>query len=80
MFLMSIFNSESRRSGTDRRKSNISESIGNERRNNTDRRKNGDRRSVIGRRAGVYYRLSDDNNDIVEKIILSLESKNWSNW
>lgn len=80
MFILSIFNRESRRSVTDRRKSNINESIDNERRSNTDRRKNGDRRSDIGRRAGVYYKLSENENDIVEKIILSLESKNWANW
>jgi hypothetical protein len=80
MFSIGIFNSESRRSGIDRRQSNVNDSSGNEKRGYTDRRSNEDRRSNTGRRAGVYYEVTDEHRDIVEKIILSMESKNWANW
>jgi len=80
MFSISIFNSESRRSGIDRRQSNLNDLSGNERRGCKDRRINEDRRTTTGRREGVYYKITDEHRDILEKIILSLESKNWANW
>ena len=79
MFSISIFDSESRRSGTDRRKHDAGAFNGTERRG-TDRRRTGDRRRDSGRRAGLYYKIPDEKRDIVERIILNLESKNWENW
>jgi hypothetical protein len=47
-----------------------------ERRKAQDRRHDDDRRKDIGRRSGMYYKLSDRRKDTVDSIIDILEYEN----
>ena len=76
MFFIKIFKKETRRSGEDRRKSinpKYLEYIESEKRNFQDRRSNKDRRNDVGRRSGIYYKLSDNQKDTIDTIIDMLE-------
>jgi hypothetical protein len=76
MFFIKIFKKETRRSGKDRRNSinpKYLDYLGSERRNIQDRRGNKDRRNDVGRRSGIYYKLSDNQKDAVDIIINMLE-------
>jgi len=69
MYVISIRKIENRRSGTDRRQSNISKSIVSEKRGSGDRRSNGDRRDMKDRRSAKYYIISDLQKEKLDKII-----------
>ena len=69
MYIINIFKRENRRSDVDRRKTGGTEFALQERRNSPDRRGQNDRREDIGRRSGMYYRLSDRRKSTVDSII-----------
>jgi hypothetical protein len=69
MYIISIRKIESRRSGTDRRQSDISKSIVRDKRRSKDRRSSGDRRNMSDRRSCVYRIISDQQKEKLDKII-----------
>jgi hypothetical protein len=72
MFLISIFKRENRRLGQDR-STPINMDPNDRRMTKADRKPNGDRRKDIGRRTGMYYKLSDQQQDKLDRIINILE-------
>ena len=73
MFFIKIFKKETRRKGQDRRRSINPKYIGAEKRDHQERRSGKDRRSDFGRRTGIYYKLSDKQQDTIDNIIDILE-------
>jgi hypothetical protein len=69
MYYISILKCEDRRSGKDRRESAKPRPSHSEMRTGKDRRIDDDRRGDIGRRKGMYYRISDNQKEKIDKII-----------
>ena len=69
MYIISIRKIESRRSGTDRRQSDISKSRVRENRESKNRRSSGDRRNMSDRRSCIYRIISDQQKEKLDKII-----------
>jgi len=69
MYFISITKVENRRSGTDRRQSDIYSTNHSERRVSEDRRGRGDRRSETDRRSGIYRILTDQQKEKLDRII-----------
>jgi len=76
MFHFNIFKKENRRSGKDRRNSDLTNYTEQERRGSSDRRINKDSKNVVGRRSGIYYKLPDKRKDTVDSILEILEYEN----
>ena len=76
MYIINIFKRENRRSGKDRRNARDIELGAQESRNPQDRRDVNDRRNYVGRRSGIYYKLSDSKKGAVDSIVDILEYEN----
>lgn len=76
MYIINIFRRENRRSGKDRRKADDAVLGEHERRKSPDRRSETDIARDIGRKSGIYYKLSDRRKDTVDSIIDILEYEN----
>ena len=76
MYIINIFKRDNRRSGKDRRNAGDTVLRGHEKRKSPDRRNDSDIGHDIGRKSGIYYKLSDRKKGTVDSILDILEYEN----